>query len=196
MAQNIEIEFKNIITKHEFIKLIDHFQLNDNDFFIQENHYFDTADFSLKENGCALRIRQKNDNYELTLKQPHQDGLLETNEALNAGSAEEMFQNGKLSNETIRTLIEKMHINPNAIQYFGSLTTKRAEIEYKQGLVVLDNSFYLNKEDFEIEYEVSNRKKGQSIFAALLLQLEIPIRETENKIKRFYNEKKNQQGRF
>lgn len=189
LSQNIEIEFKNMISRQEFDKLIIFFQLNEADFFIQENHYFDTFAFDLKENGSALRIRQKNNEYELTLKQPHEDGLLETNENMSILEAEQMFRGDRLKNKTIRTLISDMNIDPNNIHYFGSLTTKRAEIEYEQGLVVLDHSYYLNKEDFEIEYEVSNREVGQKVFAELLAKLEIPLRKTENKIKRFYKEK-------
>ena len=187
MAQNIEIEFKNLITKLEFERLIKHFGLNETDFFTQENHYFDTPDFALKAQSSALRIRKKEEEYELTLKQPYQDALLETNEILDEATAEMMFKTGKITNLTIKKLIEDMEINPDEIQYFGSLTTKRAEIEYEKGLVVIDNSFYLNIEDFELEYEVSDRKDGQNKFLTLLKQLGIPIRKTENKIKRFYN---------
>lgn len=195
MSQTIEIELKNILTNQEFLKLVNFFRFNESDFFSQENHYFDTKDFSLKKAGCALRIRKKENQYELTLKQPFSDGLLETNENVSEEMAKNMFDTGKVKVEAIRKLLVDMDIEPNLMQYFGSLTTKRAETEYKDGLIVLDHSFYLNKEDFEIEYEVSNRKKGMEIFSELLLQLEIPIRKTDNKIMRFYNEKYNQQAR-
>ena len=178
-----------MITKQEFEKLMDFFQINEADFFLQENHYFDTPAFKLKENGSALRIRKKNNEYELTLKQPHADGLLETNENMSILEAEQMFRGEKLNNKTIHSLITEMNIDPQKIQYFGSLTTKRAEIEYEQGLIVLDHSWYLNNEDFELEYEVRNKEAGQKVFIALLENLQIPLRKTENKIKRFYKEK-------
>ena len=193
MSQNIEIEFKNIVTFDEFNKLKTFFQIVDSDFIIQENHYFDTPAFDLKKSGSALRIRNKNGKLEMTLKQPHPDGLLETNETLNQLEADQLLQNGEINQGPIRKLIEKMNINPELIQYFGSLRTNRAEKEYNGGLIVLDHSYYLNKEDFEIEYEVSNRKIGKKHFSELLEQLQIPIRVTENKIKRFYIEKYKQQ---
>ncbi|WNS77560.1 CYTH domain-containing protein [Bacillus sp. DTU_2020_1000418_1_SI_GHA_SEK_038] len=196
LSQTIEIELKNILTKNEFNKLKNYLHFNDENFFTQENHYFDTKDFALKKAGCALRIRTKNNRFELTLKQPYRDGLLETNENITEEMAENMFHSGKIMVESIRLLIEEMNIDPNLIKYFGSLTTNRAETDYKDGLIVLDHSFYLNKEDFEIEYEVSNREKGMEVFSALLLHLEIPIRKTDNKIMRFYNEKYNQQTGF
>ena len=85
--------------------------------------------------------------------------------------------------------IEQLKIAFNKIVYFGSLTTKRAEFPYKEGLLVLDHSFYLNKEDYEIEYEVEDFQSGQLVFQGLLKQYEIPIRKTQNKIARFYQQK-------
>jgi uncharacterized protein YjbK len=191
--KNIEIEFKNMITRDEFTALMKFLNLRSEDFSEQENHYFDTPDFLLKAKGSALRIRQKNGSFELTLKQPHPEGLLETNENLTESEAAAMIQTGKIPREQIIQSIEELGIKTDNLQYFGTLTTKRAEKEYKKGLAVLDHSRYLNKEDFEIEFEVDNRNEGKSAFLNLLQQLNIPVRKTENKIKRFYNEKYRQQ---
>lgn len=60
--QNIEIEFKNMLTKEEYELLLTHFQVGKEDLFEQENHYFDTSDFALKANHSALRIRKKRQN--------------------------------------------------------------------------------------------------------------------------------------
>ncbi|WP_264736916.1 CYTH domain-containing protein [Cytobacillus firmus] len=191
--KNIEIEFKNMVTREEFSSLIDFLNLRSEDFSEQENHYFDTPDFLLKAKGSALRIRQKNGSFELTLKQPHPEGLLETNENLTESEAAEMIQTGKIPTEQIIKSIEELGIKTDKLQYFGTLATKRAEKEYMKGLAVLDQSRYLNKEDFELEYEVDNRNEGELTFLNLLKQLNIPVRKTENKIKRFYNEKYRQQ---
>ncbi|EWG12608.1 CYTH domain-containing protein [Cytobacillus firmus] len=191
--KNIEIEFKNMITRGEFTDLMNFLNIGSEDFSEQENHYFDTPDFLLKAKGSALRIRQKNDSFELTLKQPHPEGLLETNENLTESEAAAMIQTGKIPREEIIQSIEELGIKTDNLQYFGTLTTKRAEKEYNKGLAVLDHSRYLNKEDFEIEFEVDNRIEGKSAFLNLLQQLNIPVRKTENKIKRFYNEKYRQQ---
>ncbi|KML38607.1 CYTH domain-containing protein [Cytobacillus firmus] len=191
--KNIEIEFKNMITTDEFTALMNFLNLRSEDFSEQENHYFDTPDFLLKEKGSALRIRQKYGSFELTLKQPHPEGLLETNEDLSESEAAEMIQTGKIPREQIKKSLEELGIKTDNLRYFGTLTTKRAEKEYNKGLAVLDHSRYLDKEDFEIEFEVDDRKEGQMVFLNLLQQLNIPVRKTENKIKRFYNEKYRQQ---
>ena len=49
MSQNIEIEFKNMLTKEEFIQKKSDFQVKSSDFVKQENDYFDTLDFALKK---------------------------------------------------------------------------------------------------------------------------------------------------
>lgn len=78
------------------------------------------------------------------------------------------------------------------IKLFGSLTTHRAELEYKHGLLVFDHSLYLGKEDFEIEYEVSDWEEGKRIFDQLMQTLNIPIKSTDNKISRLYKVKINE----
>ncbi|GLB58924.1 CYTH domain-containing protein [Cytobacillus sp. NCCP-133] len=193
MSKNIEIEFKNIVTSDEFSRLMQFFEIGEHDFTEQVNHYFDTPEFSLKSSGSALRIREKNGSFELTLKQSHPEGLLETNEYLTQSEVQQMLKTGKITSQQIQKLIEKMSIATHKLQYFGTLSTARAEKKHLNGLAVLDHSRYLNKEDFELEYEVSNREEGHSAFLNLLEQLNIPVRNTENKIKRLYNEKYRQE---
>ncbi|UQD51428.1 CYTH domain-containing protein [Bacillus methanolicus] len=191
MSQQIEIEFKNLLTKDEFQRIQKVFYIKSTNFSKQINHYFDTDLFSLKELGSALRIREKNGFFELTLKQPVDGGLLETNQKINSYEAEKMLRHLTFPEGKIRTILQNLNINLSDLEYLGSLTTLRAEQKYKGGLLVFDHSYYLNKEDFEIEYEVTNREEGQKIFMDLLNELNIPLRNTENKIKRFFKAKNN-----
>jgi len=195
MTQELEIEFKNLLTKEEFSDLCLYFNLSDEKFITQENHYFDTPTFSLKEKGAALRIRQKKQKNILTLKEPAEIGLLETHQPLNTEEVEIALQSSILpkSGPVIERLTY-LNINIESIQYFGSLTTNRAETHYKNGLLVLDHSRYLNKEDFEVEFEVQDEKLGKKQFHSLLQMHSIPLRKTENKIKRFYLASKKNKG--
>lgn len=187
MAQEIEIEFKNILTKDEFERLKAHFGLSASSFVTQQNHYFDTNSFSLKEKKSALRIRKKKDQYTLTLKQPAKIGLLETHQPLTETEALDAISTSRLpSSGDVIEKLKELHINRNEIEFFGTLTTNRAEIVYEDGIFVLDHSQYLQKEDYEVEFEVQDEKKGKEQFLTLLKSFNIPIRKTENKIKRFY----------
>lgn len=190
MTQELEIEFKNIITEEEYKKLLSIFSISEEQFALQENFYFDTANFDLKQAGMALRIREKHDTYTLTLKQPVERGILETHQKLSNRQAESLLNGGTLIQGQIADIISQLSIQTDEIKYFGSLKTKRVEFEYNNGLLVLDMSSYLNFTDYEVEYEVTDEKIGQVNFHALLQTYHIPIRRTENKIRRFYNRKR------
>ena len=189
MSQNIEIEFKNMLTNEEFVRLKKHFNIDQTQFKKQVNHYFDTPSFSLKATGSALRIREKGTQFEMTLKQPAEQGLLETNQSLDREQAENILKSGNFLDGEVKDAINNMIEDADSLEYFGSLTTDRAEFEYKGGLLVLDHSYYLNTEDYELEYEVTDETEGFKIFSELLDELKIPVRTTDNKIKRFYAKK-------
>ncbi|CAN7461436.1 CYTH domain-containing protein [Rossellomorea sp. LjRoot5] len=189
MAQEIEIEFKNLLTEDEFTRLISHFHINEENFISQDNHYFDTPDYELKEKQSALRIREKNGTHTLTLKTPLKEDLLETNQLLSKNQSDSLLKKGIFPEGEVRDVLNSLSISYESLQHFGTLSTSRAEIPYRDGLLVFDQSSYLQKEDYELEYEVKERTSGEAIFLELLEQHQIPIRQTDNKIKRFYLEK-------
>ncbi|MFD2679717.1 CYTH domain-containing protein [Bacillus seohaeanensis] len=193
MSQEIEIEFKNLLTKEEYFSLLNYFKIDESLFTFQENHYFDTNNFALKDRQSALRIRSKQDTYTLTLKTPLEEGLLETNQTLQKEEAEALLNDGVFPFGEVNNTLQSLGIPTKQLHYFGTLTTKRAEIEYKNGLLVFDASFYMNVEDYELEYEVKDYDAGQKRFLSLLEERNIPTRKTENKVKRFYNAKLRQQ---
>jgi uncharacterized protein YjbK len=127
----------------------------------------------------------------MTLKQPAEIGLLETNQILSEREALEAIQFGRLPSGQIKLIIEEMGIPFGKLVYFGSLATRRAETAFKKGVLVFDHSIYLNQEDFELEYEAENFQEGQEVFLQLLKNYQIPVRKTENKIHRFYRQKYN-----
>jgi uncharacterized protein YjbK len=189
MAETIEIEFKNLLTKVEYENLLKTFNVEDKDIVKQSNHYFDTPNFSLKDLGSALRIREKKNSFELTLKQPADVGLLETTQHLSSNEFEAAIKQQIFPEGIVQERLEQLDIAFTNIVYFGFLTTKRAEFPYKEGLLVLDHSFYLEKEDYEIEYEVEDFQTGLLVFQELLKQYDIPVRKTQNKIARLYQQK-------
>ena len=67
MTVNKEIEFKTLITKEQYEKLLKDFNL-ENNIFTQTNYYFDTEDAKLLQEKTVLRIRHKNNSYKLTKK--------------------------------------------------------------------------------------------------------------------------------
>ncbi|MTH53229.1 CYTH domain-containing protein [Bacillus mangrovi] len=189
MAQHIEIEFKNMLTSEEFGRLELAFGFEKEDFREQVNHYFDTEDFQLKQKQSALRIRLKEEKRVLTLKQPAETGLLETEQELTDEEADRLMNGQGFPHGEVEEQLKQMGISQSAICYFGSLTTWRAEKNAENGLIVLDRSRYLSIEDFELEYEAHEAAAGELYFERLLEMHEIPTRETKNKVRRFYERK-------
>ena len=191
MSQEIEIEFKNLVTKTDFERLSQMFSIQPDQFAIQINHYFDTKDFKLKEFKSALRIREKNNTHTLTLKQPNEIGILETHQILSIEEATAAFKNNLLPQGAVSDQLKKtVKLDIKACNYLGSLTTHRAEIDYLGGTLVFDHSFYFNENDYEIEYEVKDEQAGKKIFENLFLTLNIPLKKTDNKIRRFFQKRK------
>ncbi|MCU5308978.1 CYTH domain-containing protein [Bacillus cereus] len=189
MTQEIEIEFKNIVTEEEFHALCKSFSIEV--FTKQVNHYFETPNFSLKEAGSALRIRHKGETYTLTLKQSAEVGLLETHQVVTENEAKMMMETNVIISGAVMNQLCKLQIPVSALTYMGSLTTERAETLFEGGTLVFDHSFYYNHDDYEIEFEVQDEETGKAAFIHLLKQHNIPIRHTNNKVKRFFLAKQN-----
>lgn len=186
MSQQLEIEFKNMLTKVEYEQLLQHFGIDYTTIDTQENHYFDTPDYQLKNVLSGLRIRITADKIECTIKERSGDNAhLETTDLLTADQAQSMLANGPFIAPEVLNRLHALKIEPAQLAVFGSLSTKRIELNYEGGLLVLDHSFYLNQNDFEVEYETTNEQEGQQIFVQFLKQHGIPNRPADKKIARF-----------
>ncbi|QKY68617.1 CYTH domain-containing protein [Lentibacillus sp. CBA3610] len=185
MTQEIEIEYKNLLIKEEFDRLLQELPFPDQS-DTQTNHYFESADFALKKLGCALRIREKNGTYTLTLKEPYPSGLLETHDTLTEQEATAWINGDVLHEKDAAKRIADKGISPDNLIYFGSLTTERRELNYRDTLLVLDYSTYYGYDDYELELETSSERHGREIMQDILTGFNIEKRDTPNKIQRFF----------
>ncbi|WP_079480620.1 CYTH domain-containing protein [Halobacillus salinus] len=189
MTQEIEIEFKNLLMEEEYNKVYQYLPFKSVELIEQTNYYFETEDLLLKQRGAALRIRKKNDQWTLTLKQPHEEGLLETHDSLTDQEANLWIQNQFVEKPGTSRQLNELGIAISDLNYLGSLTTRRKELEYNGSLVVLDHSLYYDQEDYELEVEAPSKQEGLTVIQEILEACNIPERETDNKIKRFYKAK-------
>lgn len=187
MSQEIEIEFKNLLEEQEYNQLIASFPFDINDRFTQNNYYFETENFDLREHGSALRIRKKGDTWTATLKEPHPDGLLETHDVLTEEEAHEWMTHSPKPAPNIQARLIVIGITFEDLAFKGALTTERMEIDYQETLLVLDRSHYHNKTDYELELEAKEQQYGEKIFTKILKEANIPKRSTPNKIQRFFD---------
>ncbi|MGA0875693.1 MAG: CYTH domain-containing protein, partial [Bacilli bacterium] len=70
MSTNIEIEAKILVSEKEFTQLKALLNLSEKHKVTQTNYYVDDTKGSLRSYGFALRIRELNQTYTLTLKSP------------------------------------------------------------------------------------------------------------------------------
>ena len=185
MTQEIEIEYKNLLTKDEYEQLLHSlpFPPSGNK---QTNHYFESKDNLLKKEACALRIREKAGKYQLTLKEPHPDGLLETHDSLTEQEANAWLDGNIIPKKNTEKQLLNKGISMKELLYCGYLTTIRREIPYQGVLLVLDYSTYHGQEDYEFELEATSKDTGLQLFQQLLSEHNIQKRETPNKIERFF----------
>lgn len=189
MTQEIEIEFKNLLTEKEYQQVYQFLPFKSVELIEQTNYYFETEEMELKAKGAALRIRHKNGACTLTLKQPHAEGLLETHDPMTDEEADLWIQGKMVEKPHVCKQLKEIGIPTASLQYLGSLTTRRKEIDYKGATIVLDHSLFYDQEDYELEVEASSRKAGKQVIKEILNACNIPERETDNKIKRFYDAK-------
>ncbi|TLS37795.1 CYTH domain-containing protein [Pseudalkalibacillus caeni] len=194
MGQELEIEFKNLLTREEYKKLLLSYSVTDNEIIEQHNLYFDTPDFLLKAAGSALRVRVKNEKNTLTLKQPHKEALLETHQNITDDELENIKNGKTFPTGEVYKALKALSVDPNRVTFLGTLTTFRFEKQLSNGLLVLDRSCYLGTEDYELEFEVTDLEAGKTAFYYFLKQNQIPERKTPNKIRRFFDYKQKLNG--
>ncbi|GAB2479090.1 CYTH domain-containing protein [Alkalibacterium psychrotolerans] len=191
MKHELEIEFKNLLTEEEYQRLMRvHFSDSESG-FTQKNVYFDTDTMDLKKSKCALRIRLKGNQAELTLKTPFEGHHHETTIHLDSNEAKEIIAEGRftLPSELYAFLVDKIDLADQDVNKLAELTTLRHEKDFRDCLLVLDKSSYSNTTDYEIELESQSVETGKDVFNAILAEFSIPKRDTPNKIARAFKEK-------
>lgn len=186
MSEEIEIEFKSMLSQIEYEKLLRYYNITDDQFVIQTNLYFDTADFQLKQQGMGLRIRRFTDTAEATLKVPQPVGLLEVTDKLTLTEVDQALQKNQFTSEATEILarLQSLNISFSHLHLIGKLITKRAEFTIPEGKLALDESWYSDQHDFEFELEVLDPKYAEADFEKLLKKFDLPFRKTQNKIVR------------
>jgi len=186
MSQEIEIEFKNMLTKEQYESLLQHFHVQPEQIKHQVNHYFDTETWHLKQLMSGLRIRQIGNHFECTLKEKTTDNAhLETTDLLTQEQAEQILNGAPFNTQSVVKRLEALHIPINQLKLFGSLATNQVEINYKSSKLFFDHSIYMQQNDYEVEYEAVDETTGQIIFNEFLATHQIQKNNAPKKIARF-----------
>lgn len=183
MKKEPEIEFKSLLTKDEYLKLMEKFKGNRTN--VQTNHYFDTPRFSLKAYEASLRVRERED-FEMTLKKKKGYALIECTVPISKEDFEELKQTGVVKNQELMAELSPL-IGSQKVENFLSLQTFRMYLPYGNGILFIDKSKYLGFVDYELEYEAKSYHQGKQEFIALINELEIQYKKADKKIARAFN---------
>jgi uncharacterized protein YjbK len=158
MSTNIEIEAKILVNEKEFNLLKSVLKIEEKLRVIQTNHYIDDPIGSLRKYGFALRIRELNQTFTLTLKSPMAEGTLEKNQSL----SEQAYLNYKSKKVfplgLIKDFLDMFGFDTTKLQIITQLTTERYETTFEGRHVCLDKNSYHGLIDFEVESEESSLK--------------------------------------
>ena len=184
----IEKEFKNLLTKEQYEAIAGDYQSVFTKDVTQTNSYYDYEGL-LQQNKMALRIRivEGKETGEITLKIPQSSlEVLEYTEVLpvdilNAYNHDKQFALPTSLQETL----ENKGITLQTVNQTALLTTHRLEGALSENeWLVLDESHYNGKVDFEMEMEVRSLELGEPVFLGILAKYNIVRCQAESKIKR------------
>ena len=184
----IEKEFKNLLTKEQYTSLVEDYKDVFTKDVTQTNSYYDYKGL-LQEHKMALRIRivEGKDTGEITLKIPQSSlEVLEFTEVLPVDILNQ-YNNDKQFTlpSSIQKALEKEGISLQSVMQTALLTTHRLEGALSENeWLVLDESHYNGKFDFEMEMEVRSLELGEPVFLGILAKYNIERRQAESKIKR------------
>lgn len=165
MSNAIEIEAKALVSQDDYRKLAKLFP--DSPRYTQTNHYIDSDERILFKEGIALRIREKNDQYELTLKTPLSQGLLEKNCVITKHQFDDFKEKGIFPKGDTSRFLTMLDIDIATLKILTSLTTDRIDVEYKGGLLSIDRNCYSGKTDYEVEFEYNNLGGAKKVLSDL-----------------------------
>ena len=180
MEENLEIEFKVLIDQDTFDQIINDHHIDAT--YQQTNYYLMHP--KLTELKYMLRIREKQGQYELTLKQPQTRGNLETNLTISE-TTKKMILDHQLVNNDIFALLKPYGLDSTMFKTDCFLTTTRHEIKTPTGLICLDFNQYNGINDYELEYEVYDFHQGRQAFLDFIAQYQLSYTNScPSKIKR------------
>lgn len=167
MNEHIEIEYKILLDENTFYRILQDYQSLIQRDYIQVNYYFTNT--ILQQKKYMLRIREKDNSFELTLKRPIKNYRLETNVLLTPEEKDDFFSHRPITNEII-DLLKEDNINPLELENQFSLKTHRYDIILPEGILSLDENTYCQKHDYELEFEVNDEQEGYQQFLNIIHQ--------------------------
>lgn len=173
MSNAIEIEAKALVKKSDYEKIVALFQTYPS--YCQTNYYIDDGKSLLRKEGIGLRVREKGGLYEMTLKTPLSQGLLEKSCVWTKKMFADFRDSSVFPDGDIKRFLTMLDIDVSALKIKTSLMTKRIDVPYEGGKLSIDENHYSGQVDYEIELEYNNEPDAESLLKDLLEKNGIPF---------------------
>ena len=192
MSNAIEIEAKALVSQKDYEKLaLKYMKFG---VYTQINHYIDSEDGILRREKLALRIRERGDQFEMTLKVPLSQGILEKNCVWTRDTFIHFRDHSIMPDGDIKKMLNMLDIHTKELKIITSLTTDRIDVPYESGKLSIDRNEYSGKVDYEVELEHNNEIDAERYLKQFLEENGIEFTlNTKSKVARAieaYQEKK------
>lgn len=176
----LEKEYKILLQENEIKELKKIFNFKNK--IIQKNIYYDTENFELLKKGITFRIREIQNKKKVQIKIPKN---LEKEYSEKYEYEYEINEIPFLFNP--KELVEKYGIEINkSLKNIGKLITERSFYKYNKDITIfIDENYYFEKKDFELEIEFCNLGSIKEI-ENILFDLNIINNKCKGKYLRFY----------
>lgn len=177
MSKNIEIEIRADLSEEEYNLILSSYKNEKS--YSQTNYYLDDSNLSFSSENYGLRIREKNEKFELTLKEKINDDFLEINQEISSETKENMANPGYFpSGEVANYISNKNLIDTKKLFIVCSLKTTRLDIKYNGSTISLDKNEYCGIKDFNIECEADTNKDVENILKSFLSKYKIKLKKS------------------
>ncbi len=166
MSNAIEIEAKALVSKADYEKLA--LKYMKYGVYTQTNHYIDSKDNILSKEKLALRIREKGNHFEMTLKVPLSQGLLEKNCTWSKEDFVNFRDKSIFPDGDIKKMLNMLDIHTKTLKIKTSLVTDRIDVPYENGKLSIDKNTYSGHTDYEIELEHNNEGDAEKYLQQFL----------------------------
>lgn len=185
MPKDAITEFKTLLTKAEYERIMK--TLNKKDGNTQTDYYFDTKRFTLKASESELRVKEK-DGLLLRVERKRGYNRVRVEEPITQEQFDSFKETGIIPVQKIANEISDI-VKDQKIVNFLTISTYRVSFAYKgnKGKVSIDKCKYLDKVDYELEFEAPNREAGKNDFVAIIKEYNITYKKSQIKIKRAYD---------
>lgn len=162
MINHIEKEYKILVDKDSFFKLLSEYQTTT---IKQQNVYYDNDEQRLKQLKAGLRLRFKDNQIIFTLKVPHQDDLREYEKVVTCNNL------NNLDDPELLQLLKDYDIK-FPLHIISDVTTTRYLYQDDYCDLCFDENNFNGHYDYELEYEYRCDHDGLTQFQSILAKID------------------------